>query len=126
MVKKRVTGIKFKGNTIKGRIDGKKCFDFIKYSPRVPMVGHYKQKHPVLLIDKKIKNPMERKALAVHEMTERCLRYHEGIRKSMAHHVATAQESKFEKQIGVNDRRYVRNVERVFRKNYRKGQRRKR
>jgi len=106
------------------KVDGRKVTDKIKVSPRVPEVGHYKKKKNVVLIDRKIP-AKERRFIAVHEAAERYLRYGEGMPKMKAHRIAEREEGRYARKHGVSWVKYHRDVERVWRKNRRPGQRRR-
>jgi hypothetical protein len=80
----------------------------------------------VVLIDRKIQNPQERKAIAVHEAGERFLRFHEGLGPLQAHRIAEREETRWDARHGVPMRRYAQDVEKVFRQNAREGVRRRR
>jgi hypothetical protein len=122
----RFTGISFTPHTVRMRVGGVPVQARIRVNPVVPMVGHYKRHEPVVLIDRKIRDPRERQAIAVHEAGERWLRLHEGLGPVQAHRVAEREETRFARGRGIPMRRYVRNVESVFRQNAREGVRRRR
>jgi hypothetical protein len=122
----RFTGIRFTPNTIRMRVNGVQVQDRILITPRVPMVGHYLQHKPVVLIDRKIRDPQERKAIAVHEAGERFLRFHEGLGPLQAHRIAEREETRWASHRGIPMRQYGQDVEKVFRQNAREGVRRRR
>ena len=123
---KHVTAVRFTENTVSFRIDGVPVQDRIRVSPRVPMVGHYLRHKPVVLVDRKIEDPKERRAIALHEGIERHLRFHTGLGPVQAHRVAEREEARWDARQGLPMRRYVADVESVFRQNAREGVRRRR
>ena len=126
MRKHRFTDIRFTPHTVSMRVDGHPTRARIQISPRVPMVAHYKRHEPVVLIDRKIRDPRERQSLAMHETGERYLRFHEGLGPLQAHHIAEREEAHWDVRHEINRHRYLQNVEQVFRENRREGERRRR
>jgi hypothetical protein len=121
----KITAVRFTPGTVSLRLDGEPVWDRVQVSPRVPMVGHYDLKRPVVRVDKKITDPKEQRSLIVHEAVERHLRRN-GMTPHQAHLEAEAAEGSFGRRTGVNQPRYTRNVEQVFRQNRREGERRRR
>ena len=122
----RVRAVKFTAHTIRAKIDGIPTMARIQVCPYVPMVGHYKKKEPVVLVDRKITDPKERQSLALHELHERYRRYHDHMGPKSAHDLSEREEHHWAVRHGVHWNRYSRNVEHVFRQNHRDGVRRRR
>jgi hypothetical protein len=126
MTRSQVTNIRFRHGTVSMKVGGRRITDRVKTTKFVPYVGHYKRRRAEVLIDRKIRSPKERRCIAVHEAIERDLRYHQGMPKTKAHRIAEREEAKYARSHGVNVSRYGRHVEQVWRKNRRRGRRRRR
>jgi hypothetical protein len=123
---KHVTAVRFTPHTVSMRVDGVPVHDTIRVQPRVPFVGHYLRHEPVVLVDRKIQDPRERQAIALHEAIERHLRFHVGLGPVQAHRIAEREETRWDTRQGIPLRPYAQDVERVFRQNAREGVRRRR
>jgi hypothetical protein len=128
-MKPHISGVHFTPHTISMKVDGHPTKAIIRIEPVVPYVGHYLRKKPVVLIDRKITNPMERRSLAVHELHERFRRFHDGMRATPAHRASEREERHWALRHGMTSHgwhQYGTNVEKVFRQNAREGVRRRR
>ena len=122
----KVTNVRVTKNTVTMKVNGKPVWDRWKRTPRVPMVGHYKRKQPMCMVDRKIRDTREEESIAFHEGIERDLRFKHGWGPLQAHRFANKTEGKWDHKHGINIPKLNRDVERVFRKNRIPGQRRKR
>ena len=127
----RITALHFTDHTVSMRVDGEPVWDRFHVNSRVPYVGHYDLKKPVLRVDAKITDPRQRKSLLVHEAVERNDRVHHNLEAHPAHAIAQATEHHVAlHHLGMSRHAWTRyndeDVERVFRLNRREGERRRR
>jgi hypothetical protein len=121
----KISGLHFTPRTISFKMDGKRVTDRVRINSRVPMVGHFNLHKPVVRVDRKIRSPAERRSIELHEAVEREER-RRGLRPHQAHVIAERTERRMARRTGANMRKEGRHVEKVFRKNARRGERRRR
>jgi hypothetical protein len=122
----KITGVRITPGTIQFVFNGVPIYDRYHVNPRVPMVGHYKQHEPIVLVDRKIPDRREQEAILIHEAIERHLRFDEGLGPLQAHRIAERDEHNWAIHHGVDWMQEGIDVECVFRANYIPGQRRRR
>jgi hypothetical protein len=124
-----ITAVHFGPHSIRMKVDGHPTRASVHVNPRVPYVGHYSLTIPVIMVDRKITNPRERKSLEVHELHERFRRVHDHMQPTPAHRLSEREERHWAFHHGMTRHgwsRYSQNVEKVFRQNHRDGERRRR